>query len=126
MKRLIIILFVAILYACDSKPSLDQGEHHLVHTAYFWFEESVTEAQKEAFKASSEELKSIPEVIALYTGKPADTDRPIVERSYDYAVVVLLKDLAAHDAYQQHPIHQKLLADYSPLWQKVMVTDIER
>ncbi|MFT6827054.1 MAG: hypothetical protein ACJAZV_000334 [Roseivirga sp.] len=75
--------------------------------------------------ASAEKLRDIDVVLALYTGKPANTTRATVERSYDYAVVAHFKDLAAHDAYQSHPIHQQLLSDFSGLWEKIMVTDIE-
>ncbi|HEY9117224.1 MAG TPA: Dabb family protein [Roseivirga sp.] len=125
MKKFVLLLSLVVFYACESSPQQLPAEDPLVHTAYFWFKEGVTDEQIEAFHKRSEELTKIPEVMALYTGKPADTNRPIVERSYDFAVVVHLKDLAAHDAYQQHPIHQKLLTDYSPLWERVMVTDIE-
>lgn len=126
MKKLVILLSLVVFCACQSTPQQEYLENPLVHTAYFWFKEGVTDEQKEAFSKSSLELKTIPEVKALFTGKPADTNRPIVERSYDFAVVVHLEDLAAHDVYQIHTVHQKLLADYSSLWEKVMVTDIER
>lgn len=128
MQKLKFLLIITTLSACQPESdSLRQKalDAPFIHTAYFWFKEGASEEQLKSFYARSKELNEIPEVEALFMGKPANTTRPIVERSYDYAVVVHLKDLAAHDAYQQHPIHLKLLSDFSGLWEKVMITDIE-
>lgn len=100
-------------------------EAPFIHSVYFWFKEEVTADQKAAFAKASMKLREIDGVTAVYEGVPAATDRPIVERSYDYALVVLMKDLATHDAYQQDPTHLKLLEDYGGLWEKVMVTDVD-
>lgn len=129
MKKLFFLVALVGFTACGStnqksakKAQLDKP---FIHTAYFWFKDSVSQERIEAFYASAEKLREIDVVLALYTGKPANTTRSIVERSYDYAVVVHLKDLDAHDTYQSHPIHQQLLSDFSGLWEKIMVTDIE-
>ena len=129
MKKLLFLISVVGFTACGStnqesvkKAELDKP---FIHTAYFWFKDSVSQERLDAFYASTEKLSEIDVVMELYTGKPANTTRPIVERSYDYAFVVHLKDLAAHDAYQKDPIHLKMLADFSGLWEKVMITDIE-
>ena len=39
-------------------------------------------------------------------------------------LIVHFKDLAAHDVYQQHPIHLALLENGATLWEKVMITDV--
>ena len=109
--------------AREEKPG--NIESPFIHSVYFWFKDDVTTGQKAAFSKASMKLKDIYGVMAVYEGIPATTDRPIVERSYDYALIVLMKDLATHDAYQQDPIHLKLLKDYGGLWEKVMVTDVD-
>ena len=129
MKKLLFLIAIIGFTACDNanqeSAQIAELDNPFIHTAYFWFKDNVSQERLDAFSASTEKLREIDVVMALYTGKPANTTRPIVERSYDYAVVVHLKDLAAHDAYQKHPIHLKMLADFSDLWEKVMITDIE-
>jgi gamma-glutamyltranspeptidase len=129
MKKLLLLIAIVGFTACGSadQESANKAEPDkpFIHTAYFWFKDSVRQDESDAFYASTEKLREIGVVLALYTGKPANTTRATVERSYDYAVVIHLKDLAAHDVYQKDPIHLKILADFSDLWEKVMITDIE-
>lgn len=130
MKKLSVLLLIFIFVGCqqgaqvqhDAEASL---KHPFIHSVYFWFKEDMTDEQKEQFYANTEKLRDIEVVKALYTGKPANTTRPIVERSYDFAVIVHFENLAAHDVYQQHPIHLALLESGSPFWEKVMITDVE-
>lgn len=129
MKKLLCLIVIAGFTACGNthQESVKNAEldQPFIHTAYFWFKDSVSQERIEAFYASAEKLKDIDVVLALYTGKPANTTRTIVERSYDFAVVVHLKNLYDHDQYQNDPIHLQVLADFSDIWEKVMITDIE-
>ena len=126
MKWLSLLFLVFVLSGCQTGNSEDRDklERPFIHSVYFWFKEGVTEEQKEQFFADTEKLRDIEVVQAFYTGVPAETTRPIVERSYDFAVIVHFKDLAAHDVYQQHPIHLALLENGASLWDKVMITDV--
>ena len=117
--------------ACDSVKtkvevvSNEKVESPFIHSVYIWFKEGVTQEQKDALAQASIKLTEIKGVLAVYDGIPAATFRATVERSYDYALVIHMKDLATHDAYQTDPIHLDLLKNYSSLWQKVMITDVE-
>jgi hypothetical protein len=129
MKRLLLLFVITSLVACQKTPQ-ESSQNQLskkpfIHTAYFWINKDASAQELTAFYKSTEKLKEIEAVQALYSGVPANTTRATVEKTYDFAVVVHFKDLAAHDAYQKHPIHQQLLADYAYLWERVMVTDIE-
>jgi hypothetical protein len=56
-------------------------------------------------------------------GTPAPTPkRPVIEDSYDFALTVILADLAAQEAYQVDPVHKAFVAKFS-MWRKIMVTD---
>jgi Stress responsive A/B Barrel Domain len=132
----LLILFVTFLSSCNVKKEVKvtkgdkveksmKADNVMVHTAYFWFKEDATEEQIKAFKKQSESLRDIKEVLALYYGTPSDTNRDIVEKSYDFAIVVHFEDLAAHDRYQPNEIHQNLLNTHRPIWERVMITDID-
>lgn len=133
MKKVIFLLLAISVFACQSKNTVsdevlaeeDSLENPFIHSVYFWFKEGLSQEQLYSFYRDTEKLRQVEVVKALYTGEPANTTRPIVERSYDFAVVVHFKDLAAHDAYQQDPIHLNLLEKHSDKWEKVMITDVE-
>jgi len=120
MKKYLSILILVILSCCQSTQ-----ENPFIHSVYFWFNEDVTDSRIAQFRESAKGLSKIQGVTKVYVGTAAATYRPIVERSYDLAVIVHLSDLAAHDAYQADPIHLALIESYSSDWAKVMITDVQ-
>ncbi|MBO3700297.1 Dabb family protein [Roseivirga sp. E12] len=135
MTKVCFALLILAFTACHSDIKIKTGENTdspelsveppFIHTVYFWFKEGVTDAQIRDFARASMGLREIQGVLKVYDGTPAATDRPNLEKSYDYALVVLMKDLATHDAYQQDSIHLNLLATYSSMFERVLVTDID-
>jgi len=97
----------------------------LVHSVYFWFKPDADPAVVAAFAAGLARLTTIPEVVTAYFGRPEATPkRAVVDDSYAWALVEVFTDLAAHDRYQEHPIHQEFLRDFSGSWQRVQVYDV--
>jgi hypothetical protein len=96
----------------------------LIHTVYFWWKPDLTPAQRAEFRRSLESLAGIPGVEQLYVGTPAPTaKRPVLDDSYSMAVTVVMKDMAAHDAYQVHPLHVAFGAACKPMWTRIQVYD---
>ena len=94
-----------------------------IHTVYFWLRKDLTEEQRNEFKEGVDSLKQIPSTTATYTGVPADTDRPVIDRTYDVALTVVLANKAAHDAYQDDPIHQDFIKRFADYWIQVRIYD---
>ncbi len=137
MKPLAFFLTLLVLVtACGPEEKTATGdrqevelsvlENPFVHSVYFWFKDDVSQEELATFYQDTEKLRDIKAVRAMYTGVPAATDRPIVERSYDFAVIVHFENLAGHDAYQSDAIHLSLLEKHSRLWEKIMITDVEQ
>ncbi len=98
----------------------------LVHTVFFWLNKKLDDAQITEFRMGLESLTTIEHAEAAYVGSPARTaERPVLDTSYDFCLTVLLKDIAAHDAYQAHETHQAFLATYKEQWKKVKVYDAD-
>lgn len=95
----------------------------LVHAVYFWLKPDITPAQVSTFEELCGAMAKIPSVQHLWLGKPASTDRPVIDRSYSYGLVVALKDMEAHDAYQVHPIHDKFRETCGSFWSQVKIYD---
>jgi hypothetical protein len=97
----------------------------LVHSVYFWFKPDAAPATVAAFEAGLARLTAIPEIVSAHFGKPEATpQRAVVDDSYAWALVEIFPDLAAHDRYQAHPIHQEFLREFSGSWQRVQVYDV--
>jgi Stress responsive A/B Barrel Domain len=96
----------------------------LVHTVYFWLKPDLTTAQRDEFRHGVESLGVIKAINTIYVGTPADVpDRPIVDRSYSFALTVVCQDVAAHNAYQIDPIHRAFVERFKPFWTRVQIYD---
>lgn len=96
----------------------------LVHAVYFCLKPSLDEAQRAAFRRDLEALLGIATVRFGHVGTPAATeDRPVVERGYDYGLVVAFDDLAGHDAYQVDPLHAAFLERHQHQWDTLRIYD---
>jgi hypothetical protein len=98
----------------------------LTHIVLFWLNENAPPNEREAILADCTELlQKIPVVKHLHIGRPTKSTRPVVDTSYDVGLCVILDDMAAHDVYQNHPLHQEFLAKHRKNWKKILVYDFE-
>ena len=100
-----------------------QGDQSMfVHSVYFWLKPDLTNAQKREFVKKLNALTTIETVKTSYVGTPASTARPIIDRTYSYALILAFENKADHDVYQEHPVHDEFraIADY---WMKVQIYD---
>ncbi len=97
----------------------------LIHIVLFKLQPSLKEADRHRFVQGLESLREIPDAEQVWIGPPAATPlRPVVFQDYDIGLTVLLRDLAAHDRYQEHPCHQQFVATFKPCWERITVIDI--
>jgi hypothetical protein len=94
-----------------------------IHHVFFWLKNPANDADLQQLKQGLEQLKSIPDIRMVHIGVPADTNRPVIERSYSMSWLLVFDTAAAQDVYQDHPIHHKFVADCSHLWERVVVYD---
>jgi hypothetical protein len=96
-----------------------------IHNVYFWLKSGLTQAEVDAFEKSALTLTSIPSVRYGWVSKPASTDRPVIDRSYSYALTTIFEDSAGHDLYQVHPVHDAFREQCAQYWNQVRVYDSE-
>jgi hypothetical protein len=99
----------------------------LIHTVYFWLKPGTSTAERDRLVADCRELLgAIPSVRKLYAGPPAATEqRGVVDGSFGVGLTVLFDDLAGHDVYQPHPLHEKFIERNKAIWDRVVVYDAE-
>lgn len=94
-----------------------------VHAVYFWLRKDLTPTQEKQFDAGLRSLRAIQHVVHGYIGVPAPTDRPVIERGYSRALVLVFPDAAAHEAYQVHPVHDQFRKDCGEFYSSIRIYD---
>lgn len=94
-----------------------------IHSVYFWLREDLTAAELEQFQRGVHSLTKISSVRHAWVGRPATTDRPVIERSYSYSLTAVFDDYAAQDHYQVDPIHDVFREECGGLWSRVLIYD---
>ncbi|PWV53801.1 Dabb family protein [Chitinophaga sp. S165] len=96
-----------------------------VHVVNFWLKPGLSEADIKKFEEGVQSLKVIESLVMFNVGKPASTDRPVIDRSYSYCELTVFNDEAGHDVYQKHPVHLAFVENCKHLWDKVLIYDSE-
>jgi hypothetical protein len=97
----------------------------LIHSVYFWFKPDADPALVRRFREGLMTLREIPDVQSVRIGTPEATQkRPVIDDSYSWALIETFADVAAHDRYQAHPVHEAFVREFSPIWEKVRVYDV--
>jgi Stress responsive A/B Barrel Domain len=92
-----------------------------VHHVHFWLKNKEDTAK---LIEGLNTLMPIAHIRNIHIGIPADTNRDVIDRSYDVSLLLLFDDKAAQDAYQVDPTHIIFAEQYAkPLCAKVVVQD---
>ena len=112
--------------------SHDKNEHShvenapeatFVHTVFFWMKEGLSEQEAKFFEDGMEKLGKTPSILSYKWGKPAGTQREVVDNTYTYAWIAEFASSADQDAYQVDPVHVEFIEESKDLWTKVQVYD---
>lgn len=94
------------------------------HAVYFWMnEDSTGGGAQQTIDACRRNLSDIPGILKMTLGVPASTSGGPVDASYGVALIIEFEDKAAHDAYDVHPGHQRMISECGHLWERVTVYD---
>lgn len=96
-----------------------------VHHVFFWLKEDISNEEIQTFETSVKTLLSIDVVKFGDVGKPASTDRPVIDRSYSYSLLLAFENKEGHDVYQPHEVHKKFVETCSSFWTRVVIYDSE-
>lgn len=94
-----------------------------IHHVFFWLKEPGNASQSNRFETALKQLVTIDVIKSYHLGKPAETRREVIDSSYQYSLLTIFTDKAAHDIYQVHPIHDDFRLVAGELCSKVVVYD---
>ena len=116
----------ALALAQVAKKSAAPGaaQPMLAHNVYFSLKDNSAEAKNKLLAACRKYLSKHPGTAFFAAGTlTPDLDRPVNDRDFDVALHIVFKDRAAHDKYQEAPLHQKFIDENKDNWKKVRVFD---
>jgi hypothetical protein len=94
-----------------------------IHTVLFWAKDSISLVETEDFEDGLQSLRQIENIREFFIGTPADTDRPVIDSSYSYALIIHFDNDIDQNFYQEHQIHHEFIKNNSKYWSKVLVYD---
>lgn len=94
-----------------------------IHHVFFWLKNPGDQKDLDLLKNGLQSLSAIPTIKTFHIGKPAATNRGIIDNTYSLSWFVIFNNAADQDSYQVNPVHLKFVEDCSHLWQKIVVYD---
>jgi hypothetical protein len=97
----------------------------ITHAVFFWLKNQGSIEDRDKLIEGVRGLAAIEAVRSLKVGVPAATEaRDVVDSSYGVSEIITFDAEADEAIYQDHPLHQRFIAEYGHLWSRVTVYDI--
>lgn len=96
-----------------------------IHHVYFWLKNPENEQDQQKLIQGLRKLSEVKTIREWHIGKPANTNREVIDSSYSISWMLVFKDKTDQDSYQTDPIHLQFVESCSSLWKKVVVYDSE-
>lgn len=96
----------------------------IVHSVFFSLKDN-SPAAKQKLVAGCKEYLTKHEGEAFFSAgtRAEEFDRELNDKDFDVALLIVFKDKAAHDKYQDAARHKKFIAENKDNWKKVRVFD---
>jgi hypothetical protein len=126
MKTFFALTLAALLSSCATiAPPAPKGS--VDHVVMFWQKKPGDVQDRQKITAAMERLRVIEGITFLDYGTAVPSDRPVVDDSFDVALLVRFKNADALHAYESDPRHTKEVKEVLlPLTKKIQVYDFTR
>ena len=104
-----------------SKPETMKGK--FLHVVFFWLKKEDEKTKKTFLKELRNFIDNVDMIRSQHIGSPADTDRPVIDNTYTFSLILSFDSKKEHDEYQEHQLHKDFITNASSLWEKVLVYD---
>ncbi|MBS4063564.1 MAG: Dabb family protein [Chitinophagaceae bacterium] len=94
-----------------------------IHHVYFWLKNTGSKADRDKLVEGLTKLSKVTTIQHFHIGKPADTNRDVIERGYAISWFTQFANAKDQESYQTDPVHLKFIEECSHLWSKVVVYD---
>jgi hypothetical protein len=112
-----------ISFTSNSEFAMTASKNLFVHHVYFWLNNPESSDDLKKLLEGLQKLTKVKTIKMFHIGKPAGTNRDVIDGSYSVSWLLLFNNRADQDSYQTDPIHLKFVDDCNHLWKKVVVYD---
>lgn len=112
-----------ITLTSNSEFAMTSSKNLFVHHVYFWLNNSDSADDLNKLLEGLQKLSKVKTIKMFHIGKPAGTNRDVIDGSYSVSWLLLFDTSAGQDSYQTDPIHLKFIDECKHLWKKVVVYD---
>jgi hypothetical protein len=106
-----------------TKPGSGNGPR-LAHNVFFALKDNSPAARARLVDACRKYLSAHPGTVFFACGTRAEELlRDVNDKEFDVGLHILFEDKAAHDRYQDAPLHHQFVAENRDNWKKVRVFD---
>lgn len=111
---------IASVFHPEGKVS--KGE--FAHVVLFWLKNPDNQQERKKFESSlGTFIKNSKYVKSMHLGAPANTNRPVIDNTYTYCMILTFTSKEEQDKYQDEPGHKTFISESEELWEKVTVYD---
>lgn len=94
-----------------------------VHHVYFWLNNPDSNEDLQALLEGLNKLSKIDYIKFFHIGRPADTNRAVIDRSYAVSWLLIFDTKEEEARYQTDPVHLNFVETCKHLWERVVVYD---
>ena len=106
-----------------NQPNAMTAKNMFIHHVYFWLKNPSSEEDRQKLIEGLEKLTKVKTIKMFHIGKPADTNRDVIDTTYSISWMLVFDDKASEESYQVDPIHLNFVETCKHLWEKVVVYD---
>ena len=106
-----------------NNSSVMTAKNMFIHHVYFWLKNPSSEEDRQKLVEGLEKLTKVKTIKMFHIGKPADTNRDVIDTSYSISWLLIFDNKDAEENYQVDPIHLNFVETCKHLWEKVVVYD---
>ncbi len=126
MKKIILALLLTsfLMIGCKSPEDMKSLHTNFVHVVYFWLKNPDNASDRLEFETSLKKfIQSSKHAKTRFIGKPAMSNRDVVDDSFTYSLIVSFNSKEEQDKYQAEEVHLKFVEEAQHLWMRVVVYD---
>jgi hypothetical protein len=99
------------------------AKNMFIHHVYFWLNKPSSKEDLQQLVAGLEKLTKISTIRLFQIGKPADTNRDVIETTYSVSWILFFDNKDDEEGYQVDPLHLNFVKECKHLWNRVVVYD---